>query len=465
MCNLSYQLADLNNWPTKACEVCVRTMDAIRQFRSKILSTQYQLASMVPHVKYELGTGTQPTAMLQRIPWNGAEAIVTAALPVIPKIEPVPHETPPQVYHHHHLPPKKGHGSHSGSGTLPPPNIPHSNGTGSVVAAELQPAKAYDNRKDRDLLEAELRKLNLLACHVCQQETDSYLDLMRHIRETHHRVGYVFCCNRIFVRNFSLEHMRYHLDRDAYKCPGCWKRCMSQDQLRKHKNECKMLMGRDCDVVKRTVSSRARQEKRAVLETEMRRLNLLVCHMCQLETQSYADLMRHIRETHHRVGYIFCCNRSFARNYALEHMRYHLDRDTYKCTACWKCFMSQDQLRKHRATCRVTANGSGNSSRTESGTVVGAVPEREQGNNKVVALEEEVRRSDLWKAYLRGEATTAVQPEIHGAPTSSSGYKAFLANARPPGGSGESSHHQQTAMAFGGEALVSVMREILSTEI
>lgn len=59
------------------------------------------------------------------------------------------------------------------------------------------------------------------------------------------------------------------------------------------------------------------------MEEEMRKMNLLTCHMCEKHTESFDELGQHFKECHQRAPYIFCCNQKFGRHTAHHHIQFH----------------------------------------------------------------------------------------------------------------------------------------------
>lgn len=91
------------------------------------------------------------------------------------------------------------------------------------------------------------------------------------------------------------------------------------------------------------------EEDERKLEESMATLGLLKCHICQEEAKNMFKLGTHMRRQHSiESAYIFCCE---AKRYlaapALDHMEYHMNKDSFKCTSCESRFMSPLKLQEH----------------------------------------------------------------------------------------------------------------------
>lgn len=58
----------------------------------------------------------------------------------------------------------------------------------------------------------------------------------------------------------------------------------------------------------------------------MRRLKLLICHLCQVDCATFDNLEQHFEQTHNLPASIVCCNRKFDEGTAHDHIRDHLNK-------------------------------------------------------------------------------------------------------------------------------------------
>lgn len=86
----------------------------------------------------------------------------------------------------------------------------------------------------------EMRQRNLLHCHVCEQQQKTLLHLYIHTMEQHQTRGFIECCGRRLASiRYAYDHMRYHINPDAFKCDHCDQRFFTwiarhQHQVRMH---------------------------------------------------------------------------------------------------------------------------------------------------------------------------------------------------------------------------------------
>lgn len=153
--------------------------------------------------------------------------------------------------------------------------------------------------EEEEQLEEVMRTMDLLNCHECHEQMNSLKELFSHIRDTHQNSRpFIFCCDRKnFGRARAFDHMRVHLDKDAFKCPQCENRYPAKF--------------------------------------------LLNCHIKQVHTPP-----------EDREFVCEVCAKSFAKRSGFEdHVKYHTapqDRP-YKCTYCGNGFTTPYQLKRHVA--------------------------------------------------------------------------------------------------------------------
>lgn len=166
-----------------------------------------------------------------------------------------------------------------------------------------------------ETIESELRKRQLLICTVCNVEQETRHSLIAHMRDKHEGTWHITCCDEKFDAVEIMDHMRIHL--------------MEPPSEEEKDDEIPTITDAD-------------------LETELRERNLLVCHICSEETESFEQLMDHMQEAHNTLGYIFCCNIKFQRDTALEHVKFHIDEDLFKCEVCGAFCITQPELKAHK---------------------------------------------------------------------------------------------------------------------
>lgn len=93
-------------------------------------------------------------------------------------------------------------------------------------------------RKEHDKTIAEYFKI---FCSICQIPADNFIALRKHFREEHKKRGFVICCKKkIFTRPILVDHIRFHLDPNFFKCNLCGKvysdRCTLESHTKTHED-------------------------------------------------------------------------------------------------------------------------------------------------------------------------------------------------------------------------------------
>lgn len=100
-------------------------------------------------------------------------------------------------------------------------------------------------------------------------------------------------------------------------------------------------------------NARKLTEEEVKLDKMLQERKILDCHICDLAGfKSFSDLHHHTRMAHSReVAQVRCCDKLF-KGYmqAFDHMRYHLDANTFKCKVCMKIFSCGRVLTMHMHT-------------------------------------------------------------------------------------------------------------------
>lgn len=108
---------------------------------------------------------------------------------------------------------------------------------------------------------------------------------------------------------------------------------------------------------KRDRSAPKIREIRAPLVELMMRMNLLICDVCGVEKSTFLELNKHFLAAHKRRAYLACCNRRFCSIEAYDHMKYHMDMDTFKCDQCDHKSKSARSLIQHKNAFHLAPGG------------------------------------------------------------------------------------------------------------
>lgn len=149
--------------------------------------------------------------------------------------------------------------------------------------SESQSTTLYRRSTDIDSnIEKMLRDFNVLKCEPCKETFSSTTGMNSHAKTAHKQTcGFITCCKvKYYGRTKAYDHMRYHLDKDTFKCSECGKSCMSTRQLKRHKqavhdemeNKCK-----ECDREFRSAEALQLHFKKAHLDPEKLRFKCSHC--------------------------------------------------------------------------------------------------------------------------------------------------------------------------------------------
>lgn len=73
------------------------------------------------------------------------------------------------------------------------------------------------------------------------------------------------------------------------------------------------------------------EEQGAKEEALIKEYYKMVCEICSYTFKTFLDVRHHYRRVHSRAGYLTCCNkRIFNRSTVLDHIKVHLDPDTFR---------------------------------------------------------------------------------------------------------------------------------------
>lgn len=230
-----------------------------------------------------------------------------------------------------------------------------------VDSSKKKKSVRAEKEKLRAPLEAQLKAMNLLQCRICMEDCDSFWSMKEHLETQHEmREGFVICCERRFDRRSIYDHMKYHLDKEAFKCDTCERMCMSQRELSQHQTT-------------RHPPSESLTYSCAICGKGFRMASLLKAHMSKhvpnsdrgfncpqcgkaCATQSCLDL--HVRTIHTKEMRHFCemCGKGYCSEAAFRaHLKTHEVKATEACDICGKHFfyMLKHKQRAHQEVERV----------------------------------------------------------------------------------------------------------------
>lgn len=264
------ELDEAKLWSPLACRACVLVLDETRELKRKVIATQESLlllesdlrpevpvelekvedAEEVPvdsYISYEIAdvpedslSGTLDSEVAREKSKSKRSAVTRSSkrqlkvsVPVMVKVA----KTPVKVKRKQ----RKGDSSNEDEW-----------GEGDEESAEEEEKKVQNNLKRKGKSIKELRaellpldhmmiEMGLLNCPTCGDQEETFYKLNKHMQTQHKRQGYVSCCDRMLGPKQAHDHMRYHLDKDIFKCDVCTKVCTSGYSLVSSENYFKIL--------------------------------------------------------------------------------------------------------------------------------------------------------------------------------------------------------------------------------
>lgn len=98
--------------------------------------------------------------------------------------------------------------------------------------------------------------------------------------------------------------------------------------------------------------SNAKKKKAGESEEEHEKLLAehckMTCEMCDYKFKCYMDAKNHYREIHNTRGFLKCCNKRFYKKlFVIDHIRLHLNSESFHCRVCNKLFSNRRLLKAH----------------------------------------------------------------------------------------------------------------------
>lgn len=186
-----------------------------------------------------------------------------------------------------------------------------------------------------------------LQCTHCQKHFPAFTLLKKHHRQTHPKEKFfVICCDRNMLYRCTVEeHVRLHLDPNAFRCKVCNRRFSSRANLCTHKQS-------QCvpSYESNNLSSASTKTKAESDELISRWRPDLQCELCSEHFPSFTLLKKHARRQHpNNEFYISCCERKLKFRCQIEdHASIHIDSSSFKCNLCGKCFLNGNNLQRHK---------------------------------------------------------------------------------------------------------------------
>lgn len=313
------QIEEIEEWPSKACKECVRLLDEMLRLRAKIISTQEKLAEIASTYKVEI------------LAYESHDEVEKSSIEIIA------------------IDPEKFCKETGTEGAPSPPfEGPRTRKKDTARRATADDAHEPLNPPSERLQQENLmREMKLLICSICGTESESFKSFQSHMRGKHKMTNAsIMCCNRKFGRAYALNHIKYHLDKDAFKCPQCDKRFLAQYKLDFHVTNSHVrpeMVQFSCEVCGKGYVDKwlFSVHQKTHLSTEERPFK---CKLCSFASNSAMGVKLHVATAHSAQRDHTCevCGKSFPNPYRLSShtKRSHQEAITKQCEICHKFFFN-----------------------------------------------------------------------------------------------------------------------------
>lgn len=363
----------MEQWPTKACKECVKTLEDVRRLKVKIEVAQERLAGVAAVKKAdaeddkkeqyffeeesdmednkkdlhfeELDTKLEPDVIVEEQGDDEAEELEDNADEQEQEedyeSEPEKIETPKRTRKR-----KCRSKAYAASDESKEKRR-------RVQRKPLQ--SAAQHVKERVVLENLMRERGLLNCQLCPEETASFLDLQHHQKREHNiKTPFIYCCKKKFGRSSAVNHMKYHQNPDAFKCQ-CGKVWFTQYTLDHHNLRTHVKPEQvqfTCETCGKgfALMSVLESHKLSHVPVEERKIK---CPLCDYKSNFDGNMQNHLKYVHEKCQDHICdvCGRGFAvRAEMLKHYRSrHTNMKSEECDICHKFVFNlpRHKLRGH----------------------------------------------------------------------------------------------------------------------
>lgn len=217
-----------------------------------------------------------------------------------------------------------------------------------------------------------IKEQKMTTCDVCQVDQVSLGRLFTHLERDHEvprRRTYVVCCKRRFLSCRVLDHCKYHIDQDSFKCPepNCGKQLMSGHLLNDHALNAHEKTETNCPECDRVFSNK--HSMRSHLKNhETKKFGCDQCKKCKtriirwiksnlllllpIPVFSTAEKLKdHVDFAHNDIPSHICdiCGKGYKTYCQLNHHRKHhlKERVASQCDICLLYFLNVEEHKKN----------------------------------------------------------------------------------------------------------------------
>lgn len=193
-----------------------------------------------------------------------------------------------------------------------------------------------------------------LECELCHAAFENYTLLRKHFVQEHPgEKFFVLCCQRKFTHRFHIvEHIRLHMDPNAFKCEICGRCSTNSRNLTKHIRELHTEEGKqrpfECTVCHKSFINKT------VLRIHMETHETNLTHMCKECGKGFPSEQRrnlHEKSVHNADRICDQCGKTLHGPYALKkHLLEHagVQKRKWPCDQCGAELHSHSSLKRHK---------------------------------------------------------------------------------------------------------------------
>lgn len=193
-----------------------------------------------------------------------------------------------------------------------------------------------------------MHDMGLLVCQVCQSDdAKDFKSFQKHMRQEHGVLNsHISCCERKFYRSCAYSHMRYHENKEAFKCPSCPKTFLSQYPLDVHWNDKHITQDKvliTCDICHKGFAERWAFNAHLKSNHQTKEQRTWQCDHCGSTFTLRSEMMLHKKKKHSDQISCICetCGKGFPNIQRLnEHTALHKERKTQRCEICNKHYFN-----------------------------------------------------------------------------------------------------------------------------